>query len=193
MQLPDDGTQGTPTGSTGGGSVSVDDYSTLIGLGQQVSDLRTFADTARGRLETATGAADAFGSYPAGQSFASHHDAVAQVMSSTMGGVSTDIDTFGTNIVTSAKNYRDTDDTAAGCMQALGSVLSGPSTAQDSYDDARTESGSNLSDVSVDPDVAAAAGTSEQTTEMLRGADGTETTTTSTSTPASSPEGPQVG
>ncbi len=172
MQIYNDGTQPTPTGgSRGGGRVRIDDFGILIALGHNVSELRSHANTARNRLEGATGSTDAFGSYPAGQSFASHHDAVAKVMSTTMDSVSTDIESFGSNIVTSAKNYRDTDDTAAGCAQALQSVLSSPGTVDDDFDAARGEQGDSLTNVQMDANDAEAAGTQDQTSQMLGGAE----------------------
>lgn len=149
-------------------SVRIEDFSQLAAMGSDVSRLQEHAARAQRRLESAMGSAVAVGAYPAGQAFASHHDAVAQVMATTMNGMGIDIETFGSNIVTSAHSWRDGEENATSCLRSIHANLSAANSVDDTFDAALEDQRDSLVDVNINADDAQAGGASEQTTQMLR-------------------------
>ncbi len=105
---------------------------------------------AMSHFENTPEGAGAFGGSQPGQALANLHTSVKGVFTSTVSGVSEDIDTFGHNLSTTARNWGNADQTSAERAQALASHLGGVSAAstEQGYDRARQEQGQRLA---VDP------------------------------------------
>jgi hypothetical protein len=168
----------TPSGGRSGG-VRIEDLDALVALGADVADLGGRATRARHVVADAAGAPAAFGDYAGGVAFGAHHDAVVEVFSSTFEALATDVQAFGDNITSSARAFRDADDSVQASLTSLSGVLpaSAPSGSAAAFVQARERQGRRLTAVDVAPEQAADVGASRQAVEHLVGSD-----------PASSPE-----